>query len=111
MFFAGEAAACASGARCVTVAPRTATETGACATGSRCIQVPQREPEPAPFDIGAPLEPGTYSILANIDRYDLDRPRDGWAYVVIEDWVLRVDLNSREVLEDVTAKMPHWFYR
>ncbi len=109
MFFAGEAAACASGARCVTPAPRAATDTGDCLSGTRCIRVPQRLPEPSPYVVGSRLDPGTYSILANVDRYDLDRPRDGWAYVVIEDWALRVDLSSREVLEDVTGKMPHWF--
>ena len=102
---------CASGARCVTVTPFKSATDGSrdCASGTRCITVPQSEPDPSPFLVGESLEPGSYSVVGNTDQYGLERPRDGWVYVLVEDWVLRLDLDSRVVLEDVTGEMPYWF--
>lgn len=134
-FFATEAAACASGARCIKVGEETAPQGDAqtapgeeqakesytCAGGARCIRVAQRQsprPQrtsfqviPAPFAVGDVLAPGSFSVVTGSDRLGFEAPRDGWVYVLIQDWVLRMELASRVVLEDVTDQMPVWYHQ
>ena len=45
-----------------------------------------------------PLE---YMMVIDIQRYHFPRPRDGWVYFEVGENILRVDLNSREVLEQM----------
>ena len=45
--------------------------------------------------------PLQYMMVIDIRQYQFPRPRDGWVYFEVGQDVLRVDLNSREVLEQM----------
>ena len=57
-------------------------------------------PNPANIGVGDML-PLQYMMVVNLERFHLPRPRDGWVYFEVGQNIMRVDLNSREVLEQM----------
>ena len=91
----------------VTAAQCLTANTGAgCATARIIVKPPSREDllGPPPVEIGSFLERGVYNLVMNAPYYGLPRARDGWVYFRIKDDVYRVDYNTMEVLERVTAQ-------
>ena len=55
-------------------------------------------------DVGEVVPRGEYSIILNADYYGLPPVSDGWVYMRIGQDAFRVDWQSHQVLERVTAQ-------
>lgn len=74
----------------------------ACASGARCLVAPKStEPQYSPGDI---LEPGSFNVVLNTQYHGLPKVTDGSWYVTVGRYVLRIEPDSYEVIEDVTSK-------
>lgn len=81
--------------------------TGAGCSSARVVVKPPSRAEllgPPPVEVGSYLDRGVYSLVMNAPYYGLPQARDGWVYFRIVDDVYRVDYNTMQVLERVTAE-------
>ena len=80
----------------------TATAAPACVSGMKCITVPQAQRSPQ-LELGDTLPRGKYQMVLNSRYMGLPRPDEGTVYYRVDHRILRVDMWSLVVLEDMTG--------
>lgn len=73
----------------------------ACVSGAKCITVPNAQKTPQ-LEIGDHLPRGQYQMLLNSRYAGLPRPDEGTVYFRVDHRILRVEMNSMKILEDMT---------
>jgi len=83
------------------VALGAATPSVACVPGMKCVTVPDAQKTPL-LEIGDSLPRGVYQMVLNSRYMGLPRPKEGTVYYKVDHRILRVDMNTLTVLEDMT---------
>ena len=81
----------------------TATAAPACVSGMKCITVPQAQRAPQ-LELGDTLPRGVYQMVLNSRYMGLPRPETGTVNYRVDHRILRVDMWSLVVLEDMTGQ-------
>lgn len=74
----------------------------ACVSGMKCISVPQAQRSPE-LELGDVLPRGKYQMVLNSRYMGLPRPEEGTVYYRVDHRILRVDMWTLTVLEDMTG--------
>lgn len=78
-----------------------ATPASACISGMKCITVPESQKSPQ-LELGDVLPRGKYQMVLNSRYMGLPRPDEGTVYYRVDHRILRVDMMTLTVLEDMT---------
>jgi hypothetical protein len=79
----------------------SASPAAACVSGMKCISVPEAQKSDQ-LELGDPLPRGEYQMVLNSRYMGLPRPETGTVYYRVEHRILRVDMMSLTILEDMT---------
>ena len=78
-----------------------ASTSQACVTGAKCITIPDSQKSEM-LEIGDTLPRGKYQMMLNSRYNGLPKPAQGTLYFKVEHRILRVELNTLMVVEDMT---------
>ena len=78
-----------------------ASTSKACVTGAKCITIPESQRSES-YEIGDVLPRGKYQMMINSRYNGLPKPDQGTLYFKVDHRVLRVELNTLMVVEDMT---------
>jgi len=79
----------------------SASMADACVSGAKCITIPDSQ-KSKQFEIGDVLPRGKYQMMLNSRYNGLPKPKDGTLYYKVDHRILRVEMNSLKVVEDMT---------